>query len=327
MKRRFLIISVLMLGLIVVCVGCKKTDKFQNERILNVVAGSSSQQEEENSLTEFEESVESIKELQTIQTCTMSDDLEIHPLYENEKVFFFPDQDFSQIKKEENKMMDGLDLPRTYQELMDSLGENGVIVIGHAVGIREAHVATNKTTLTDFSVERVLYGNIATSKIKIQESYCPIIKEDTDSYIYYFGNWKTMLKNDRRTLLYLKPSKNHEGIYLTCYYELPLPEDYAVYDPTYLAELLDFYRGKQEMIRMEETTASGEEQFVFKGAGIPVLTNTDEEMLAMLDDHILVQTATRFQIKIWPKKHIRYSGDLSFFGDDGIYGSWSRPKV
>ncbi|MBQ7089587.1 MAG: hypothetical protein IJN82_00545, partial [Clostridia bacterium] len=70
-------------------------------------------------------------------------------------------------------------------------------------------------------------------------------------------------------------------------------------------ELLDYYRGaqyKSEENKGPTTTEDGEVIYHFSWNPYEEYENyTDEQMMELLEDQLLVQLALRYKIKIWPQ--------------------------
>lgn len=172
---------------------------------------------------------------------------------DSQSTVYFYDQDFSGLSLREPTTYISCygDSPSTYSELMNKLtARNGLIVSGYAYGLRKGYKSEGRVpkTLTQFKVEKVCFGELEQDSIIISESYYPV-SENGEEYIEY-DNADTMLKDNRKTLLFLIPS-TADGVYWTCYGELPLPDDYQDLTDADRKELFDYYRGDRSLFNMD----------------------------------------------------------------------------
>ena len=203
----------------------------------------------------------------------------------------------------------------TYSELIKSVGDDGLIVVGYAEGLREGH-SPEGYTLTDFVVQSVYYGEIdPDQKIRICESF--ILKNSTnEAYIYQNGNGNTYLKDNQLVLLFLAKENSIENTYYPVFYEIFLPSDYNNFTDTYLTELFDYFRGNREMYQYPEMIlveknegseeAPNQVYIAYGGSYWPKQSISDTELIAQMNDHILMQTVMKYKIKIWPSGHKQY---------------------
>lgn len=249
---------------------------------------------------------------------------------ESEIDVFFEDQNLTNMRFQEQEKVDCPAPATTYEQLIKELQScDGVIVSGYAHGTRKRQTTESGLYLTEtaFQVEQVYYGTIIQKDITITEPYAPIIEAETP-YFQYIGPQYSMLKDNQKVLMILSPG-SREGLYYPIYYELPLPQDYQNFDDTAKKELLDYYRGKDELYKVISTPFEKKEiqlpngaietQY-FGGADFrwPKQDLSDEEMLNQMSDHILVRLAFEYDIKIWPENHIRFSSTQDRLSKKGI---------
>ena len=252
----------------------------------------------------------------------------------------FYDQEFSELPLQKPTTYEAnyAPSPTCYSELMKELAdENGLIVSGYAYGLRKSYKSDGHIPLTrtNFKVEKVYFGNLEQDTIIVSENYYPVSKNG-EEYIEY-DNAKTMLKDHRNALLFLIPSHT-AGVYWTCYGELPLPDDYQNFTDTDRKELFDFYRGDRSLFNVDlvgpledntETIHNPDgSMYYVEHEGFdrfwPECDLSDDALLEELNENVLLQMAAKYNIKIWPYYHIRYTcGDLRF---DGAIGRDSLPR-
>lgn len=253
---------------------------------------------------------------------------------DREATVTFYDQDLSALplRMPTNYTAEYAPSPSCYSELMKELAdENGLIVSGYAYGLRTGYKedGLNPHTKTTFKVEKVYFGHLEQDIITVLENYYPV-SENGEEYIEY-DNAKTMLKDNRKSLLFLVPA-NTAGLYCPCYGELPLPEDYQVLADAERKELFDFYRGDRSLFNVDlvgpledytETVHNpdGSVNYVeYEGFDRfwPEREISEEALLEELNENVLLQMVAKYNIKIWPYYHIRYTcGDLRFGGAIG----------
>lgn len=253
----------------------------------------------------------------------------------NDAAIYFEDRGFALDQYQQVDInADYLEPPKTYSELMSKLETfNGIIVSGYAFGTRKGYhnEIMQPKTETSFRVEQVYFGEVDLKTITILEKYCPL-SDAKDATIEYEGPQYSILKNDQKVLMFLRPASK-AGVYFPTYYEIPLPDDYQNYDETAQKELLDFYRGNeavyQEQYRnitprvekevIELPGGAVEERYVLiESPCWPKQDISDEALLEEMSDHILVRLATDYKIKIWPEKHIRFTSTQDRLSKKGI---------
>ena len=207
---------------------------------------------------------------------------------------------------------------KTYDMVMDSIGEDGLIVVGSAFGERNGvrrEPFNTPSTLTQFKIENVIYGTAPGDTITVVENYFPdftsnnSLGEPCICYTYLY----TYLKDNGRVLLFLKKNKNFEDRYNLAYYCLPVPENYAEYSKEGLGSLLDYYRGEESAYK--------------KGYAKrwPQVTRSNEDVLKDQQDNILVRLATDHKVLVWPDGHTNFEGfSVPFMVRQGLR-EWSYP--
>ena len=249
---------------------------------------------------------------------------------DDKKDFFFEDQDLENIPVIElNTKTDYVQTVSTYTELMKRLEiQNGILVSGKAYGLRKKYYHESKDPFTEtfFEVEQIYYGSISEGNIKIIEPYT-LINQNDSVHIEYAGPHYSMLKDDQTVLMFLLPYR--EGVYYPIYYELPLPEDYQTFDEAAKKELLDYYRGKDDLYKVTTTPFEVTDVLLSNGAietqysggadlRWPRRDISDEALLEEMSDHILVRLAFEYDIKIWPENHIRFASTQDRLSKKGI---------
>ena len=260
---------------------------------------------------------------------TLSENTLVFESVENDSrsTIYFYDQDISHLsfRAPTTYVSDRADPPSTYSEIMKMLHQdNGIIVAGYAYGLREGYLADGRVpkTLTQFKVEKVYFGNLNQDTIVISEDYY-LVSNEKEEYIEREFTY-TLLKDNRKTLLFLVPA-NRPNEYWPIYYETPLPDDYQEFTDADRKELFDYYRGDLSVFNMElaqpkeaytETVNNPDGsisiiQFDAFDNFWPVRDVSDEVIIAENEESILMRMIVDYNIKIWPRHHIRYSaGEL-----------------
>ncbi|MBQ8894890.1 MAG: hypothetical protein IJ043_10860 [Clostridia bacterium] len=124
-----------------------------------------------------------------------------------------------------------LETDYSYSELIDELGETGIVATGSATGIREGHLSeANAYTITEFTVDKLYYGEENAAVIRVQECYALASQSGRTFYRCVIGTCKPM-RNDSPMLLLLK---YQNGVYL------PIIDPISLENPTEKgAELLE----------------------------------------------------------------------------------------
>lgn len=204
--------------------------------------------------------------------------------------------------------------PETLEEMLDRLGENGSIAAGYPAGTRESY-SDQIATLTDFAVEKVYWGAELPAQIKVKEKYALRTDSAGKMYIEERGYDSSRLANDQAALLFLMPSTGEEGVYQLCFVFIPLPDDYQSYDDAYLTEFLDYFRGVRSVYEYPEQVIVPTEMHgslinvEYGGTYWPEQNITNEALLEQMKDHLLIQLATEFKLKLWPYGHGQYAAN------------------
>ncbi len=177
-------------------------------------------------------------------------------------------------------------------------------VIGTADNIR---ASSDESTYVPISLNEVFAGEIEKKEFLISRAFYMKSDENGD----YFTGLTTditldaLLLPEEQRLYILEESKSEVDLYWCCITPIVLPEDYRDFDEEYVSELLDYYRGKQykkEENKGPTKTESGALIYHFSWNPYEKYENyTDEQMLELLEDHLLVQLALRYKIKILPQ--------------------------
>ncbi len=240
----------------------------------------------------------------------------------DEKVYRYDPEVLSQLPSQVSpNTMKMQGLIYCYSDLMELIGTNGIIAAGYATGLRETHNKLGEIgyTLTDFVVTDLYYGSETASAIKIKEGHL-LMLEDGYGYYYVPSKDTSILKNNKKVLLYLSKEEK-TGYYTISYPHIPLSADYRNYNDAYLTGLLDFFRGDKTEYRNQEKPAGAQPtpstvvngQTVYYYDLIPTFfwperEISDEDLLAEMNDHVVVRTATEYKIVIWPYGHKNYTG-------------------
>ena len=189
---------------------------------------------------------------------------------------------------------------KTYETVMDSIGEDGLIVVGSAFGQREGQLIRTHipTTKTQFKIEKVIYGTAPGDTVTVMEHYFPDFTDDNTQGepCICLEMPYSFLKNNNRVLLFLKKDPAEENLYNQVYYCLPVPKNYTEYSEEGLNSLLDYYRGEESAYK--------------KGYAKrwPQVTRSNDEVLEEQTDNVLVQLAVNQKILIWPDGHANFEG-------------------
>ncbi|MBQ3084912.1 MAG: hypothetical protein IJC46_05630 [Clostridia bacterium] len=219
-----------------------------------------------------------------------------------------------------------IDEETSYSDLMEWIGEDGIIVAGYVTGLRESHTSDYQLgyTLTKFQITDLYYGD-APSEIRIKEPYC--LKADENNE-WYFSKRETdravRLTNGERFLLALQKNEEY-GCYIR-QYSIKITEDYRDYSEDYKTHLLNFFRGdRSEYAEQGEDTSrieyylnenNEEVAYYVPSENIrisywPKRDISDEALLEELQENVVVRLITDYKIKIWPYGHKNYT-----FGPD-----------
>lgn len=219
------------------------------------------------------------------------------------------------------------DKKTSYETVMDSIGEDGLIVVGSAFGEREGLMNPYYMpfTKTQFKIEKVLYGTAPGDTVTVTEYYFPDFTTENSREapcICYGTRFYSFLKNNNRVLLFLKKNTidylekgtEKEHLYAQAYYSLPVPKNYTEYSEEGLNSLLDYYRG-------EETAYK-------KGYAKrwPQGTRSNDEVLEEQTDNVLVQLAVNQKILIWPDGHANFEGCSFPYQVRRGLREWSNPE-
>ena len=330
MKKVFVLFTVLCM--VISCVGCKAANDTDGE-LNDVLASSSPLDDQKESVEEEVKTPDEAEEiLQQLQT-TLEDKILKDGCYgnvqvektENGTVFRYNSKDVSEWKINRLKMSETAEYldPSSinYSGLMKRLGEDGVIVVGKAQGERRSYQEKTKYeysnhefdayTITEFKVEKVIYGSVEAKTIQIREEYGPVIEKDC-VYLQYPVVHMTQLIDGETVLMFLKKKKNADW-YTSVYTQYPLGPDYADYSEEKLTELLDYYRGKDHVYRYGKdpfpvgmTEQNGETVVVATPftRRWPKSEQSNEEIVEWLSENIVVQLAAKHHIIVWPDGHV-----------------------
>ncbi len=251
---------------------------------------------------------------------------------DDEKVIRFPDQDYSQWKSFNDCMSGDRMVDIKYSDLMQFIGEDGLIVAARAHGDRIGH-PNSRYTWTKVKIEKVFYGTAPSNEIRVQEDYSPVM-ENGKNYIIYTSDY-SRLKDDELVLLFLSNLGPEIEGYRVVYYQIPLQEGYQNYSEEYLTELLDFYRGNSQVYKQKkqenkepELTVEGNEYNLIisdMGDSWPKKNLSNKEMLEELSDNILVQVAANHKVCLWPSGHAKFQYIKSNDPAKNFYWRWSNP--
>ena len=210
--------------------------------------------------------------------------------------------------------------PKTVTEIINAVVPNGLIVTGRAYGTRVSYDdGINSGTKTNFLIDHVFYGDVLSGNtVTVSEGY--VLRTDgEETFIDCLSNNYSYLQNDEYVLLLLMPSTILEGCYTPAQFALPIGEDCTEWSESYMTSLLDYFRGDKSVYAHPEDysytktfqfkNGKTEEMPVYVIAQIwPQKNLSDAEMIAEMQDNLLVYLASEYKIKIWPTEHVNYSG-------------------
>jgi len=176
-------------------------------------------------------------------------------------------------------------------------------VIGTADNVR---ASSDERTYVPINLNEVFAGEIEKKELLISRAFHMESDENGD---YFTGlttdiTLDTLLLPEEQRLYILEESEREGGIYRCCINPIVLPEDYQDFDEEYVSELLDYYRGKQYKKENKGPTKTEDGEVIYHFSWNPYEeyeNYTDEQMLELLEDHLLVQIALRYKIKIRPQ--------------------------
>lgn len=282
------------------------------------------QKKEEDTTVEKEENTSPQPEQKNEEDTTAEQ--EKIPVYqsnaEGSLVFDFDDMQLTQFVNEDGAVVNH-NADRTYyfppkymhySDLMEEIGENGVIAAGYATGMRESFwKQSERYTMTDFVITDVYRGAVAQKNIKIKEDYAVILKGDARVFKGRHSDKFFHLKNDLQVLVFLKPEE--DGSLALKYRYIPLTEDYKNYTDETLASILDFFRGdKKQYIttkgtwsELSERKEHGQHTRTYTVRYWPQRKVSDQALLEELNDHLLIRIATEYKIALWPYGHKNFN--------------------
>ena len=322
------LISMLIALAALLCLGgCKRTDdEIAGTFVINdYPASSPAESEEDEAATELDFLEEPkpalLNGMKEIDETTISFDLEALSFLSTER-----DEDgvFYEISTEET----------TYSKMLDCIEKDGIIVAGHAIGLRESCEEPGKAgfTLTRFIVDDLYYGT-APSEIIIQEAYYLSTDEDNE-WCFRKPTISSLprLENDQSVLLFLWKDLE-TGHYFRQLTTIRLNDDYRDYNEEYETHLLNFFRGEpseyaeKDDARVEYYLNENNEEVPYFVSSTIVINPwpkrdiSNEALLAELQENIVVRLATDFKIKIWPYGHKNY-----IFGySNSAFAKWCMP--
>ncbi|MBQ6823034.1 MAG: hypothetical protein IJP27_00130 [Clostridia bacterium] len=262
---------------------------------------------------------------------------------EQPEVKIVPDRDYTgweQRKSVDKNISQNSDVyfaPTTFSEILRHINGNASVLIGHAVGERTCFYKEDDWySHTRFKIDKVLEGDITDSEITILEGFYPY-ETEKERYLLY-DSVSPILRNDQPTLVIaykMHSEKYGKNIYNLWYGQMPLPKDYNDYSEEYLTELLDYYRNKPGTSTKsagktgaeEVTLEDGQEAIIYYGPPKKELNYSNEEMLELMKEQVLVQLAVRYKVKIWPKYHVKFDKNIVLVGNQAaIAAAWSPPN-
>lgn len=199
--------------------------------------------------------------------------------------------------------------PKTTAQLQEQLGTSGLIVSGYATGNRISYDEDGAFyTKAQFIIDRVFLGSVSPgTTITVSEGY--VVRENKkETFIYAYDPEHSYLQNDEYVLLIAKPSKLAPGCYTPIHNPLPIATDCAEWSEEYLDRLLDYFRGDPSTYVRPQDEVYTENGYLIKeeAPDWPRREISNEEMIAELQDNLLIYLATELRIKIWPTEHINY---------------------
>jgi len=213
--------------------------------------------------------------------------------------------------------------PQTAEEIMNAVGTTGLIVTGYAYGTRvNAGLEETKTicTKTKFLIDHVFYGDaLAGETIIIGEDYELRNNDNDEVFLYSISRNYSFLQDNEYVLLVLEAYPEISDCYFPTQRALPIGEDCTEWSESYMTSLLDYFRGDKSVYAHPEDysytktfqfkNGKTEELPVYVTAQIwPQKNLSDAEMIAEMQDNLLVYLASEYKIKIWPTEHVNYSG-------------------
>ncbi|MBQ6823819.1 MAG: hypothetical protein IJP27_04135 [Clostridia bacterium] len=229
-----------------------------------------------------------------------------------------------------------------YSVIMQKIEKDGLIAAGYAVGERKGSSDPSQVyTDTTVRLEKVFYGTEKKTEITVREQYTVYEYQGRLCFTEY-SSPDEKLVNDRLVLLFLY--KDDKGLYRQACEAFPLTEDYADYDEKeYIGSLCAFYRGDRSVYMnggerwFVESTVKYyhddgkvyEEPITYEYGGNvwPECNLSDAEVLAALNENVLVQTAVNHKVVLWPYGHKNYTAGGSLVDDHNRCSSYTPSRA
>ena len=207
--------------------------------------------------------------------------------------------------KEEQKIVDRAELSTKYSDNFDKENREEItLLIGSALDIRAGGEAR---VYVPVETKDLIQGNLKDEKVLVSRGVT--LKTDSCGNEYFesigSNDLDEIMLTQKLALYVLKQNSEGKNHYFCSIPVINLPTDYKDFDEEYVSELLDYYRGKQyksEENKESTKTEDGEVIYHFSWNPYEQYENyTDEQMLELLEDQLLVQIALRYKIKIRPQ--------------------------
>ncbi|MBQ7089681.1 MAG: hypothetical protein IJN82_01025 [Clostridia bacterium] len=183
--------------------------------------------------------------------------------------------------------------------------EERLVAVGTVDAIR---AVADKDIYVAMQVNELLHGDVAEDRVVVSRGISLESRENEEYFTDHSADTATLeqrLLPEEKRLYVLGESKYNAGVYYCRLSPIVLPTDYQDFDEEYVSELLDYYRGKQyENQEKKDPTKTESGEMIYHAVLNPYKeykNYTDEQMMELLEDQLLVQIALRYKIKIWPQ--------------------------